>query len=231
MEKTLEKKLEELLNRINNQGKTEGYPLFVMPDGEILKTPPQDVPFRFIISDELDTAKSLKDQAIMDYETWLKRTPDIISPPQRPDLPDLPEMFQIPPHLIPEVYKCGNMVEYVYADENTRRKFTIEHYPDKVTTIFLERGLLNKECTVIENGFVKIYSYIIPKTMDSTEVKDTDLMRKQSSDFNPMLNTGSSGNFIQRGKWVAKSVEDVKEVKTFHVKEADREVFINIFEN
>ena len=132
MEKTLEKKLEELLNRINNQGKAMGYPLFVMPDGEILKTPPQNVPFRFIISDELDTAKSLKNQAIMDYETWLKRTPDTISPPQRPDLPDLPEMFKIPPHLIPEVYETCHSEVYIYADENTRRKFTIKQYPDEV---------------------------------------------------------------------------------------------------
>ena len=132
MEKTLEKKLEELLNRINNQGKAMGYPLFVMPDGEILKNPPQNVPFRFIISDELDTAKSLENQAIMDYETWLKRTPDIISPPQRPDLPALPEMFQIPPHLIPEVYEIYDGEVYIYADENTRCKFTIEHYSGNV---------------------------------------------------------------------------------------------------
>ena len=151
----------------------------MMPDGEILKTPPRGVPFRFIISDELDTAKSLKDQAIMDYETWLKRTPDIISPPQRPDLPALPEMFQIPPHLIPEVYEIYDGEVYIYADENTRCKFTIEHYSGNVRIKHLKKGMVVKNCIVIENGFQKVYFYITPKTMDSTGVKDTDLMRKQ----------------------------------------------------
>ena len=230
MEKTLEKKLEELLNRINNQGKTEGYPLFVMPDGEILKTPPRGVPFRFIISDELDTAKSLENQAIMDYETWLKRTPDIISPPQRPDLPDLPEMFQIPPHLIPEVYEIYDGEVYIYADENTRCKFTIEHYSGNVRIKHLKKGMVVKNCIVIENGFQKVYFYITPKTMDSTGVKDTDLMRKQSSDFNPMPNTESSRDFATVGKDWSSTAKGVEEAKTFHVKEADREVFINIFE-
>ncbi len=226
MGKTLEKKLEELLNRINNLGKAMGYPLFVMPDGEILKNPPQNVPFRFIISDELDTAKSLKDQAIMDYETWLKRTPDIISPPRRPDLPDLPEMFQIPPHLIPEVYKIYNGEVYIYADENTRRKFTIEHYPDEVKIKHLKKGMVVKECIVIENGFRKVYFYIT----DFAEVKDTELMCRQSSDFIPMLNTGSSGDFANVGKDWGSTAHGVEEVKTFHVKEADREVYIIISE-
>ncbi len=216
MGKTLEKKLEELLNRINNQGKAMGYPLFVMPDGEILKNPPQNVPFRFIISDELDTAKSLKNQAIMDYETWLKRTPDIISPPQRPDLPDLPEMFQIPPHLIPEVYKIYNNCEvYIYADENTRRKFAIEHYPNEVMLKPSKKGMVVKECRVIGNGFQKAYWYIIPKTMDSTEVKNV---------------TESYGTSILKGKgWIA-TAKGVKDAKIFHVKEADREVYITISE-
>ena len=49
-----EKKLKKLLNRINDLGKVLGYPLFVMPDGTILKTPPQDVPFKLIVFDELD---------------------------------------------------------------------------------------------------------------------------------------------------------------------------------
>ena len=216
MEKTLEKKLEELLNRINNQGKAMGYPLFVMPDGEILKNPPQNVPFRFIISDELDTAKSLENQAIMDYETWLKRTPDIISPPQRPDLPDLPEMFQIPPHLIPEVYEIYNCEVYIYADKNTRRKFTIEHYPYEVVITFLKKGMVVKECRVIENnGFQKVYWYIIPKTMDSTEVKNV---------------TESYGNSILKGKNWNSRAKGVKEEKIFHAKEADREVYIIISE-
>ena len=44
----------------DKQGKVVGYPLFVRPDREILKTPPRGVPFWFIIFDELDSAKSLK---------------------------------------------------------------------------------------------------------------------------------------------------------------------------
>ena len=65
--------------------------------------------------------------------------------------------------------------------------------------------------------------------MDSTEVKDTKLMRKQSSDFNPMPNTESSGDFANVGKDWSSTAKGVEEAKTFHVKEADREVFINIY--
>lgn len=157
----MEKTLEKLLNRINDLGKVLGYPLFVMPDGTILKTPPQNVPFRFIISDELDTAKSLENQAIMDYETWLKRTPDIISPPQRPDLPDLPEMFQIPPHLIPEVYEVKTHKIYIYAEEDIKRKFSIDIFQTgKIIIHLFDKELKMKQCSIKEDGLTKNYFYI-----------------------------------------------------------------------
>ena len=64
---------------------------------------------------------------------------------------------------------------------------------------------------------------------DFTEVKDTDLMHKQSPDFNPMPNTGSSGKLIRKGKDWSVVATGVKDAKIFHAKEADREVFVANF--
>lgn len=163
-----EKKLKKLLNRINDLGKVLGYPLFVMPDGTILKTPPQDVPFKLIVFDELDLEKSLEKQAIQDYETWLGRTPGIISPPQRQDstpqkpvLPDSPEMFQIPPHLKPKAYEVKTHKIYIYAEEDIKRKFSIDIFQTGKINIYLfDKELKMKQCSIKKDGLTKNYFYI-----------------------------------------------------------------------
>ncbi len=84
-----------------------------MSDGCVLKTPPQDIPFKFIVFEELDIEKSLANQGIMKYETWLNRTPSVTSSPEKPEKAKQPQPFQIPKHLKPKIYKFPNLIIYI----------------------------------------------------------------------------------------------------------------------
>lgn len=155
----------ELLQRINNQGKVLGYPLFVMKDGRILKTPPQYEPFKFIIFDELDIDKSLADQGIMKYETWLRRMPSVALTPQSPKQADLPEMFKIPPYLKPQIYKLYDKKVYIYAESYVRYWIERNCENGKESLIInlpsaKELGVKAEQVTIAEDVITKIYYYL-----------------------------------------------------------------------
>lgn len=137
----------ELLKRINDYGKVHGYPLFVMSDRRILKTPPQDEAFRFIVFDELDIDKSLARQSIMTYEIWLKRTPSIASAPQTPEQADFPEILKIPPYLKPKIYRVNNKTIYIYAENN------VAYWVEMIR----EDGEQKKEGLVIHFPFAQLF--------------------------------------------------------------------------
>lgn len=150
----------ELLQRINNRGKVQGYPLFVMSDGRILKTPPKDEPFKFIVFEELNIKKSLQHQGIMKYETWLRRTPSVASAPQNPEQADFPEKFTIPSHLEPKI--CCNGKVYIYAEHYVRYLVeTIrENGREGIEIYLLQVGVKVDQLTIKEKGIKKTYYYL-----------------------------------------------------------------------
>lgn len=150
----------ELLQRINNRGKVQGYPLFVMSDGRILKTPPQDEPFKFMVFEELNIKKSLQHQGIMKYETWLRRTPNVASTPQNPEKAYFPKKFSIPSHLEPKIY-CNGKV-YIYAEYYVRYRVETDRTNGRegIAIYFLQAGVAVDQCTIIEKGIKKTYYYL-----------------------------------------------------------------------
>lgn len=105
----------ELLERINEKGKSLGYPLFVMKGGQILKTPPKDVPFELVVFDEIDVHKSLNNQKLMSYAQWLSKTMPTHSMPRSFHQWKFEEKYHIS-HLKPKTYNVTNAKIYVYAE-------------------------------------------------------------------------------------------------------------------
>ena len=107
----MNKSVEELLERVNSIGRVLGYPLFVMEGGQILKTPPQDVPFKMIVWGEINVHKSLNNQKIMSYSEWLAQT----SMPRSVHQCKFEEKYNIS-HLKPKLYQTKHSKVYVYKE-------------------------------------------------------------------------------------------------------------------
>ena len=106
----------ELLERINSKGRVLGYPLFVMEGGQILKTPPQDVPFKLVVWDEIDVNKSLNNQKLMSYSQWLGKTRPAYSMSRSVYRCKFEEKYNIS-HLKPKIYRIKDEKVYVYAED------------------------------------------------------------------------------------------------------------------
>lgn len=154
----------ELLREINNKGKVLGYPLFVMPDGQILKTPPQNEPFELLVFDELDEHEGLNGQKIKTYSQWLAQS---LQPKNFLEMllsgcsseEAFLKMFHVPLSLRPYVRVLSHRRLCVYADPNI--DYSVKCLgPEKWEIIYQTTGIQVDKLQLEECGIAKTYFYI-----------------------------------------------------------------------
>ncbi|MBP3688004.1 MAG: hypothetical protein J6J35_06560 [Alphaproteobacteria bacterium] len=146
----------ETIKQLNEFGKRYGYPFYVFDNGDIKKDLLDTNPFKFIVTGLLDEQKSLRNQAIMRYETWLRA-------PSSPSSPKLPEELSIPAYLKPKIYSFpkSNATVYAYAEPKISCLYKIVPDTENFRVVFFAPHMQVKQVNMKEkNGEIKVFVYI-----------------------------------------------------------------------
>lgn len=119
----------DMILQINRFGQQNGFPVFVMTDGRIVKVPATSEIFQYVVMREIDAYASLSSQEVYRYEDWLQMK-NPVKARVHPLTEGLPYFPFVPDTMPVETYQKNSNIYYVLALLEIRQQFKVSFYTD-----------------------------------------------------------------------------------------------------